>query len=355
MLSKKQLNLLKTLTQLEAISGNENQVAAYLLKTYQKLGYQLVQDNLGSIFAFKKSKNPNAKKVMIAAHMDEVGFVVNNIISNGAIKVLPLGGHNPDALLSSRVRLTTRDNRHYDGLINALPPHLLNKNEPQKNKITEMLFDFGFTSKEDAIEAGVRPGDMIVCLGDFKVINNGKRLLSKAFDDRLGLAAGIEILKYYQNRELDFDLYVGGTVQEEVGLRGAVTASALIKPDLAIVVDCSPAKDSSGDTSSSGVLGDGVLVRVFDSGMIGFKSLIDFQLKVLKRHKIKHQFFISPGGTDAGSIHKSKDGIKTLTFCLVARNIHTPSTLLDAGDYLSLKKGLIALLNSLNSDVIGNL
>lgn len=351
-LTTKQLKRLEKVTQIDAVSGDEHFLAAYLKEEYEKMGYQILGDNLGSIFALKKSKNPDAKKVMIVAHMDEVGFIVKEILNNGAIKVHALGGHNADTLLSNRVVLTTRKGKKLFGAINALPPHLL-AGKNAKSEINDMLFDFGFISKEEALEKGVNLGDTIVCYGPFEVLNGGKRLLSKAFDDRLGIALGLEILEYFKDCELPFDLYVGGSVQEEVGCRGAFTSAHLIKPDLAIVVDCSPAKDSAGTTNELGFLGKGVLVRVVDANMIAFKDLINYQIDTLEKAKVPYQYYISPGGTDAGSIHKSLDGIKTLTYCLVARSIHTASTILDADDYLNARKGLIYLLNHLDFKKIG--
>lgn len=348
-LTSDELKTLEELTQLYGPSGDENLVKEYLKNKYSELGLKILEDNLGSIVAIKKSKKSNAKKVLLLAHMDEVGFMVSKILSNGAINVISIGGHNPQALLSNRVILKTQKGNFYKGLINALPPHLLTQdNRNSVTQISQMVFDFGFTSKEEALEAGVRIGDSLICEGKFEVLNQGKRLLSKAFDDRLGLALGLEILKELKDVELDYDLYVGGSVQEEVGCRGANTLSYLVHSDLAIVIDCSPARDSNGDRSDLGILGEGVLVRVSDGNMIAFRDLISYQIETMERAKVKYQYFISPGGTDAGNIHKQFDGIKTLTFCLCARNIHTPSTLLDAEDYLNAKKGLIYMLKDLS-------
>ncbi len=347
LLNKDELQTLEELTQIFGPSGDEGLVRDYLKRHYQDLGFKTYEDNLGSIFTLKKSKNLNAKKVFLVGHMDEVGFMLSKILSNGSVMALPLGGHNPQTLLSNRVILKTQKGKFFHGLINALPPHLL-KDSSHVTQINEMVFDFGFTSKEEAISNGIRIGDSIICEGEFKVLNNGKRLLSKAFDDRLGLALGLEVLKELKNVDLDFDLFVGGTVQEEVGCRGAFTSAYKVHPDLAIVVDCSPARDSNGNTDDLGILGQGVLVRVTDSNMIAFKDLVNYQIDAMERANVKYQYFISPGGTDAGNIHKQFDGIKTLTFCLCARNIHTPSTLLDAEDYINAKKGLLFLLKDLN-------
>lgn len=353
-LSKHQLKLFKTLTELYAISGQENEVAGYLKKTYLSLGYEIITDNLGSIFAYKPSKIPNAKKVMVVGHMDEVGFIVTSILPNGMVKVSPVGGINEETLLSSRVVLKGRKG-YLKGCIGSIPPHLLPKGSNGKTKIKDMLFDFGMTSKEEAEEAGIYLGAMIVVEGKFEVLNNGKRLLGKAFDDRYGIVLGIELLEALKDVDLPFDLYVGGSVQEEVGCRGAITSSYAIHPDLAIVLDCSPSRDSNGNKDELGQLGEGVLLRVVDGSMIAFPELIKFQRESCEKAKVKYQYYISPGGTDAGQIHKNYDGIPTLTHCLVSRNIHTCSSILDSYDYYCAKKSLLYMLKHLDGDILKSL
>jgi glutamyl aminopeptidase len=187
------------------------------------------------------------------------------------------------------------------------------------------------------------------------VLNQGKRILGKAFDNRYSLVMIVSVLKTLLKKELPYDLYLGATVQEEVGTRGAITSAHKIKPDLAIVLDCSPARDSSGDTSELGQLGGGLLLRFIDASMIARPTLLAYQEKMATRAKVKVQFYQSPGGTDAGAVHKQAEGVMTLTHCIVARSIHSPSTILDTDDFLSSKKTLLAILNDLNTDKINAL
>lgn len=348
-LNEHQRELFKELTELNGISGMENEVAAYLKRKYEELGYSLLFDNLGSIFALKKSKVKDAPKVMVVAHMDEVGFMVINIEENGMIKAQPIGGINEETLLSSRVLLKKRDGSYLNGAIGAIPPHLLKNAGNEKTKVKDMLFDFGFTSREDAIDNGAYIGAMMVLEGKFCELNDGKRILAKAIDDRYGLVLGLEILELFKDRDLPFDLYVGGSVQEEVGCRGALTSSHLIKPDLAIVLDCSPARDSSGNKNELGQLGQGVLIRFVDGSMIAFKELLDMQVDACIKSNVPYQYFNSPGGTDAGNIHKNLDGILTLTHCICARSIHTPSTIFDVTDYFAARESLIYMLEHFDS------
>lgn len=346
MLNKQQLEWFETITQLDGVSGHEHEVAKYLKQEYLKFNIdEVIQDNLGSILAVKKSKKPNAPKVLVLGHMDEVGFLVREVTETGVLKIHPVGGWFSQTLLAHRVRVTTRHQQQYLGTIGSIPPHMLSPEERMKPMdIPQMLVDVGARNKDEVKSMGIQVGDMIVLQGEFEVLNNGERLLSKAFDNRYGCVMGLDLLSELHDQELDFDLYVGASVQEEVGLRGAQTVSNLVKPDLAIVLDCSPANDAL-DSKALGKLGAGVLVRVMDGNMIATKDLIYKFVDVCKENDIDHQYYFSPGGTDAGAVHKSGEGVKTLTCCLCARNIHTSSSILDTHDYLSAKEALVKFID----------
>lgn len=343
------LALMKELTQVYGVSGQEEQVREHLKPYYEELADEVIYDNLGSIFAVKKSKQPNAFKVMIAGHMDEVGFVVKKITANGLLEIAPIGGLWEQTLLSSRVTLINRDRKEFKGAIGSIPPHLLDEATRAKPmKIDNMLVDLGFTSEEEIKNANIRIGDMVVVDGSFEVLGNGQRLLSKAWDDRYGLIMGIELLREFQDADLPFDLIVGGTVQEEVGCRGAKTATYAVEPDLAIVLDCSPANDAKGYESPTGGLGKGLLIRFLDKSYLPNRTwLHDFE-DLCAKHQIAHQYYQSAGGTDAGQIHSSFAGVPTLTACIPARYIHTNSSIIDVQDYLSAFDALKHILSELN-------
>lgn len=346
-----QLNLFKEVTQINSISGQENLLAHYLGAKYHSLGYEIVEDNLGSIFALKKSKHPNPLKVMVAAHMDEVGFIVIDIKENGMIALNPVGGINPQTMLAHRVHLRTKNGDFIEGSIDAIPPHLMSENDRnQPVQIKNMLVDFGFRSKSEAISSGVYIGAMVVIKGDFVELNQGQRLLSKAFDNRYGVVLGLDVAAQLKDVELPYDLYIGATVQEEVGLRGATTMAQMINPDFAIVPDCSPARDSTGNKDEEGQLGGGVLLRYADRSMLSFSKLIQYQEAMCKASDVKSQYYSSPGGTDAGAIHMSNSGVLTLTHCICARNIHTCSSVIDTDDYLAARKVLINILIDFNHE-----
>lgn len=352
-LSSREEKYFKEVTQLIAPSGQENEVAAYLNEEYTKMGFEIVKDNLGSIFALKKSKNPNAPKVMICGHMDEVGFCVGNILENGLIKPIVLGGFNFNSLQAQRLIMINEKGEKVVGAIDTTPPHLL-KSGNGGVSAADLLFDFGFTNKEDALKSYVQIGCPIVCEGRFEYTYNKENIISKAIDDRYGIILGLEVLNEFKDIDLPYDLYVGGTVQEEVGCRGALTSSYKIKPDLAIVLDCSPARDST-QPNELGKLGEGVLIRFFDRSMIAFKKLLNLQIEACKRANVKYQYFDSPGGTDAGSIHKNLDGILTLTHCICARSIHTSSSVMRIDDYIASKESLFEILKTLDEDTLKGL
>ena len=336
-----ELETLKDLTMLFGPSGHEKDVAKHLLNKYQELGLKTHQDSFGNVYGLKKSKNKDAKKVLVLAHMDEVGFMVSKFLDNGTVKVMPLGGFNSEIILSSRAILKKSDGEFLYGTALALPPHLLGNKASEKSSIDDMCFDFGFISKEEA-KREINIGDPIVLEGNFSLIGNGKRILAKALDDRMGLAMSIEAIKRI-NKELDYDLYIGGSCQEEVGHRGSYTIINDIKPDLVIVIDCSPSTETE-----VGSLNKGVLLRVLDRSMIARKDLIAFQKKCLEEVNVPYQYYIGKGGTDAGSIHQM--GIPTLTYCLCARAIHSPSSILDVEDYQNAIIGLVHMLKSLKEE-----
>lgn len=348
MLSNKQLKWFEELSQINGVSGHEENVAAYLNNAYSEMGYDVIYDNLGSIAAVKKSKKKDAKTLMILAHMDEVGFLVKDILDTGVLKMHPVGGWFSQNLLAHRVSVTTRSGKVFKGAIGATPPHLLTADERIRPfQIESMIVDIGANSKEEALEWGVNIGDMIVVDGKFENLSNN-RLLAKAFDNRYGCVMGLDILDTFKDIELDFNLVVGASVQEEVGLRGAQTLTNMINPDEAIILDCSPANDAVSK-DAMGKLGEGVLIRVMDGSMIASKDFLYELVDVCTVNDIKHQYYYSPGGTDAGIVHKTHSGVRTLTCCIVARNIHTSSSILDTNDYLAAKEALVKLLEKRNA------
>jgi len=269
------LSLFKTLTELPGAAGNEHQVRSFMRSQIEPLVDEVIQDGLGSLFGvrYNEEKGP---KVMVAGHMDEVGFMVTSVTDKGMLRFQTLGGWWSQVLLAQRVHVVTKKGP-ITGVIASIPPHLLD--ESQRNKpmaIKNMMIDVGADSKLEVAEMGIRPGDQIVPICPFTPMANEKKILAKAWDNRYGCGLAIELLKEVKNEKLPNILYSGATVQEEVGLRGAQSAANMIKPDLFYALDASPANDTSGDKNAFGQLGKGVLLRIFDRTMVTHRGMREF-------------------------------------------------------------------------------
>lgn len=340
------LKLAEELTQIIGVSGNEKYISNILKQHYEKYTDEIIFDNLGSMYAVKRCKKENPKKVMISANMDEIGFMVNEITDMGLLKLLPLGNISAHDLVAKRVRLINNQGKEFIGSI------VTKSTEQDKTEIVkddEILADVGVTSKEEIKELGIKLGDSVVLDGEFKVLGKGERILSKAWNNRYGCLLGIEVLESLKNVELDVDLYVGCTVQHEVGLRGAETATNLVKPDLGIVVDCLQANDVSGKNNAVGKLGEGVLINYYDKSMMPNRALLNHLVETCKLNNIKYQSYYSMKENDSKWIHKLLTGCPTLMTCICARNINTNNSIIDTNDYLAAKKAVINVVKSLNT------
>lgn len=353
-LSQKTLERMKTLTELHGAPGFEDQVRDYMRRELKGNADELIQDGLGGIFAVKRSKKENAPKVMVAAHMDEVGFMVTDLTDNGFIKFTPLGGWSTDVLLSQRFSVRTSDNEEITGVIGSVPVHFRRGNN-KETKIEDMLLDVGADSREELLEMGINLGDSIVPKVDFQVLKNEKKLLAKAWDNRYGCLIAIEVLEALKGVDLDCDLYIGANVQEEVGLRGAKASANLVQPDIAYVVDCSPANDMLGKKDDMGKIGQGTLLRLMDRTMILAPKMRQFLIDTAEENDIKYQYYTSPGGTDAGSIHVSNDGVVSAVVGICSRYIHTANSIINYEDYLHANKLLTELIKKSNRETIEEL
>ena len=246
----KSIERFKELTMLDGTSGFESEVSKYLEKNLSKYADEIKFDNLGGIYAIKKSKKENAKTVMIAAHMDEVGFVVTKILPNGFLKFETLGGFREDVLLAQTYTVTSYDGRKFTGVIGSIPKHFT-AGVAQNVKISDMTIDVGAENREEVLKMGIHEGAFVTPKTTFEQLTeNG--IMSKAVDNRYGCVIITEILEQFADKDLDINLVVCATVQEEVGLRGAKIAANMIKPDVCFVVDCSPANDMDGSATSNG-------------------------------------------------------------------------------------------------------
>lgn len=348
-MNKETKGLFKNLTELQGAPGNEQLVRTFMRKELEKYSDEVIQDNLGGVFGVKNGEGP---KVMVAGHMDEVGFMVTQITKNGMIRFQTLGGWWNQVLLAQRVQVMT-DHGPVVGVIGSIPPHNLTPEQRKKPmEVKNMLIDIGADDKEDAEEIGVKPGQQIVPLTPFTPMANEKKILAKAWDNRYGCGLSIELLKELQNETVPNQLYSGATVQEEVGLRGAQVAANMIKPDIFYALDASPANDAQGDEKEFGHIGKGALLRIFDRTMITHRGMREFILDTAESNNIPYQFFVSQGGTDAGRVHISNDGVPSAVVGICSRYIHTSASIIHVDDYAAAKELLVKLVKQTDQNTV---
>ena len=347
------LQLLKELTEAYGIPGYEAPVREIVRKHLTPFGL-LSQDKIGSVICQKDgtSKTP---RVMIAGHMDEIGFMVKHITKDGFIKFLPLGGWFDQVLLGQRVIIQTRKGKVV-GVIGAKPPHMLSLED--RRKVVEkkdMYIDIGATGKDEVNHAGVRLGDPVIPQAGFTTMANGKTYLSKAFDDRVGIAMIISALKELQSLEHPNTIFGVATVQEEIGVRGATTSVHAVDPDVAIILEVDIAGDIPGIKAeeSSVKLGGGPTVLIYDARMVPNLILRDFVIDTAEELEIPIQLSSVLGGaTDGAAIHLHKTGVPTVVLGVPSRHIHSHSSMIHRDDYDQAVKLLVTLLRRLDKDTV---
>lgn len=331
------LALLKQLCEAHGAPGSEHAVRRIFR---EELGSRSIRsDGMGNLFC-EKPGWAVAPRVMLAAHMDEVGFVVQTITKTGLIKFSSLGGWWPHTLLAQRVRIQTKRGDEVLGVIGAKPPHFLQESEREKvMKIDDMFIDVGAGGREEAMDGlGISLGDPVVPFSPLTAMSNPGLMVCKALDDRLGVALAIQAIRSLETLEHPNTVVAVGTVQEEVGVRGAQTAPHLGKPDAAIVLEGTPADDFPGipEEEQQGALGRGVQIRLMDPSAIMNRAFVDLALDLAKQHQIPHQVAVrKSGGTDARAIHLHGSGIPTLVLGVPARYIHTHNSMFNIQDYFS--------------------
>lgn len=351
-MNQETMDLFKNLTELQGASGNERDVRNFMRGELKKYADEVIQDNLGGVFGVRNGDGP---RVMVAGHMDEVGFMVTQVTTNGMIRFQTLGGWWNQVLLAQRVQVMTA-NGPVIGVIGSTPPHNLTPEQKKKPMDTkDMLIDIGAGDKDDAEKIGIKPGQSIVPICPFTPMANEKKILAKAWDNRYGCGLSVELLKELQGEAVPNKLYSGATVQEEVGLRGAKVAANMIQPDIFYALDASPANDMAGDDQEFGQLGKGALLRIFDRSMITHRGMREFILDTAESNDIPYQYFVSQGGTDAGSVHLSNSGVPSAVVGICSRYIHTSSSIIHVDDYQAAKDLLIKLVKSTDQSTVDSI
>lgn len=326
--------LLEKFTNAHGISGSEDNIRELLEMELEPYVDTIRKDIMGNLIATKKGEGPT---IMLAAHMDEIGFMVKYIDENGFIRFIGIGGWFDQTILNQRVIVHGKKGS-IPGVIGSKPPHLMKEEDKKKPvKMEDMFIDVGAKDREDAENLGIEIGIPVSMDRDFVSLANGK-VTSKAFDDRVGLVILIEIMRRLSRHKIEANIYAVGTVQEEVGLKGARTCAFGICPDLALALDTTVPGDYPGinKTESSLELGKGPVITIADAsgrGLIANPQILRWLKDTANEHKIPYQLGVGSGGTtDATSIHLTKEGIPTGTVSIPTRYIHSPVEVLDIAD-----------------------
>ncbi len=343
----------KDLVNLYGAPSFEREVRNYMRPYLEEHCEEVIMDNLGSVFGVK-NKGYNGPIVMMAGHMDEVGAMVIGIESNGLISMLNLGGVNGDVFLSQHFVVITEDGKEIPGITVSKPPHLTrgqNNNSAQR-KFTDLKLDIGCDSKEEVLSLGIEIGNQIGIVNNYTVTTNKDKIISKAWDNRFGCGMALEIAEDLKTSELECELWVGATVQEEVGLRGARTASQMITPDIFIAVDCSPAADKFGGSEVGGTLGNGFLMRIYDPSTVMHRGIKKHIKELANQKGIKFQYYKSMGGTDAAIAQYANKGAIVCTIGMPSRYIHSNTSMISIRDYQEVKNMVFELIKSINNDTL---
>lgn len=351
--------VLKDFLTLPGVSGKEDKIVNYIKNNSSNLSYQ--RDNLGSLHFYFESKNKNAKTVLIDAHIDEVGFVITELKSNGLIAFEALGGFFYPAIFNSKVEVWNSKNKKFNGYI--INPQFVSHGGNLSNvgsktlkdfEPEDFLIDIGAKDKKQLEKNNIKVGDQIVFSSE--IIKNFNTVISKAVDNRLGTYLCFKLLDFIKNANFEYNIIVNFSTQEEVGLRGVRPVVYKYNPDLAIVVDISPANDVGGYGEPKGILGKGPFLRHKDALTLYSRKIINFlENDILIKYKIPYQNYESSGGTNAGIIQMIKDGCGVIPVGLVARNLHTGYSIFNLLDLEYTESFLKKILENLDNEKIENL
>ena len=348
------LAFLKELVEAHGAPGHEGAVAEVLERHLEGVG-AVTRDRLGSLVCEKKGSSEKPR-VMLAGHLDEVGFLVKSITKEGYIKFLPLGGWWGHVVLAQRLIIRTRKGDVL-GVVGSKPPHEL-KDEDRKKvlDVRDMYIDVGVSSDFDVRKRlDIRPGDPIVPDSSFTVMANPDLLLAKAWDNRIGCALAAETVRELRGQSHPNTVYAVATVQEEVGLRGAQTSAFKVQPDVGIALDVGMAHDTPG-TEGDEKLGGGPLVVVYDSSSIPNRRLVDLVDDTARELELTLQFeTVERGGTDAGRIHLTGEGVPSISLGVPARYIHSHVSIIHRRDFEQTVKLLVAVVKRLDRSTVEGL
>jgi endoglucanase len=347
------LAMLRDITNAPGAPGFEKPVRD-VIRSYMTGLAEVELDGLGSIICRKQGASERPR-LMLAGHLDEIGFMVTMITKEGFLKFQTLGGWWSQVMLAQRVVVKTRRGDVL-GVIGSKPPHILSDDDRKKTvEHKDMFIDVGAASAEEAREGfGIRPGDPVVPVSEFVPMANPKQLLAKAWDNRVGCALFMEVIEQLNGLDHPNTVYGVGTVQEEVGLRGAMTSAHVVDPDVGFALESGIAGDMPGvkDTEAQAKLGAGPIILLYDASMIGHNKLRDFVADTATEVGVPVQYdAMARGGTDAGRIHVNRGGVPSLCVAVPCRYVHSHASIINLDDYTNTVRLMVAVAERLDAGV----
>jgi endoglucanase len=341
------VDLLKRLCETPGVPGREERLRSLVIEELQPLVDEVTVDTLGNVVGLRRAHatptdaeiegeqaSPLRRRVMLSAHLDEIGFIVKHVDERGFLRLQPLGGFDPRALFAQRVRVHASSSAALLGVLStsAKPRHLLEPDEIKPPKIEEFFVDLGMSGEQ--VKGRVEIGDMVTLERAVEPV--GDCLVGKAMDDRVGVFVMLEALRAIGSPHVD--IVAVASVQEEVGLRGAATAAYHVEPDIGVALDVTLAQDIPGRPAEEHIarLGGGAAIKIMDSSVISHPKLVSHFRAIARREEIPHQMEILPrGGTDAGAIQRSRGGVASITLSVPTRYVHTVNELVHRDDLIA--------------------
>jgi len=344
----------KELTEANGVSGHEAEVRKIMARELKGNVDEILYDKMGSIVGRKRG-TADEPRVLVEGHMDEVGFMVKEITKEGYIKFLPLGGWWGHVTLGQRLRVITSKGPVM-GVVGSTPPHLLKPKDREKVlEIDDMFLDVGVQEKFNVKKKlGIKLGDPIVPDAEFTIMGNPKNYLAKAFDNRMGCAAAVDVVKRFQRVKHANTIYAGASVQEEVGLRGAQTLAHLTDPDVCFCVDVGVGQDIPPDCfKKSEKLGGGPSILIYDACMLPNTKLRDLMIKTAEQKKIPfHLTYMQRGCGDGARVHTSRLGVPTVYLGAPVRYIHAHNGIMNRTDYDNTVRLIVEVIKKLDRKTV---
>ncbi len=315
------MKLLKELCEASGAPGFEDRIRDIYRREVAPLVDRVETDGLGSVIAIKNGVGDSPRKVMVAGHLDEIGFVVKHIDDDGFLRLQPLGGFDAKTLIAKRVRIRNRQGNELIGVIGTKPVHVMTDEERKKlPELDDLFVDIGLTPAK--AKEVVEIGDPATLVQD--LIQIGDYYTGKALDNRVSIYTLVEALRRAKNPQAE--IYAVATSQEEVGMRGASTAAHRIRPDIGVAIDVTLACDVPGSKPPQYVtqLRHGVGIKILDSSFIASPKLVEHCRRLAEAHDIPHQMEVLPrGGTDAGGIQRAAEAVPSITLSIPTRYLHS--------------------------------